>query len=114
MLWGSLPFYEDYLEYYRILFITPFSSSQIHADVVFVHGLLGGPFLTWRQQDPPIVQRSTNHRRVSRHVTSVENQLSEVAAEVEARQSKCWPKVNLFFLVIRNAHLFSFYVPSSQ
>ena len=26
-------------------------SSKIAADVIFVHGLRGGPFMTWRQQE---------------------------------------------------------------
>ena len=32
-------------------FLVPFLSSKTDADVVFVHGLRGGPFMTWRQQE---------------------------------------------------------------
>lgn len=36
----------------------PLFSSSIDADVVFVHGLRGGPFMTWRQQEEKDVKKS--------------------------------------------------------
>ncbi|XP_078474549.1 protein SERAC1 isoform X2 [Lampetra planeri] len=48
------------------------SSEEVSADVLFVHGLLGGGFKTWRQQD-------------------VETAPSEEGPESEA-YTHCWPK----------------------
>ena len=45
-------------------------STPLEADVVFVHGLRGGPFLTWRQEGP---LEPTSHKR---------------------KKTDCWPKVS--------------------
>ncbi|NXL88747.1 SRAC1 protein, partial [Alectura lathami] len=47
------------------------SRQPIRADVLFVHGLLGAAFKTWRQQDQP---------------------LDKKASEAEEEYSQCWPK----------------------
>lgn len=53
----------------------PFYISQpIRADILFVHGLLGAAFKTWRQQD-------------------VDQPLDKKSSEVEEEYSQCWPKV---------------------
>uniref|UniRef100_U3I4X6 Protein SERAC1 n=1 Tax=Anas platyrhynchos platyrhynchos TaxID=8840 RepID=U3I4X6_ANAPP len=49
------------------------SSQPIRADILFVHGLLGAAFKTWRQQD-------------------VDQPLDKKASEVEEEYSQCWPK----------------------
>ncbi|XP_075564014.1 protein SERAC1 isoform X1 [Pelecanus crispus] len=49
------------------------SSQPIRADILFVHGLLGAAFKTWRQQD------------IDRH-------LDKKASEGEEDYSQCWPK----------------------
>ncbi|XP_039915237.1 protein SERAC1 isoform X2 [Hirundo rustica] len=49
------------------------SSQPIRADILFVHGLLGAAFKTWRQQD------------IDRH-------LDKKASEREEDYSQCWPK----------------------
>lgn len=52
-----------------------FSVSQpIRADILFVHGLLGAAFKTWRQQD-------------------IDRRLDEKTSEGEEDYSQCWPKV---------------------
>lgn len=59
----------------HISLIVPFCISQpIRADILFVHGLLGAAFKTWRQQD-------------------VDQPLDKKASEVEEEYSQCWPKV---------------------
>lgn len=49
-------------------------SQPIKADILFVHGLLGAAFKTWRQQD-------------------VDRRLDKKASEGEEDYSQCWPKV---------------------
>ncbi|NWR85479.1 SRAC1 protein, partial [Furnarius figulus] len=49
------------------------SSQPIRADILFVHGLLGAAFKTWRQQD------------IDRH-------LDKKTSEGEDAYSQCWPK----------------------
>nr|XP_054484569.1 protein SERAC1 isoform X2 [Agelaius phoeniceus]XP_054484570.1 protein SERAC1 isoform X2 [Agelaius phoeniceus] len=49
------------------------SSQPVRADILFVHGLLGAAFKTWRQQD------------IDRH-------LDRKASEGEEEYTQCWPK----------------------
>uniref|UniRef100_A0A5F9CW55 Protein SERAC1 n=1 Tax=Oryctolagus cuniculus TaxID=9986 RepID=A0A5F9CW55_RABIT len=49
------------------------TSQPIKADVLFIHGLMGAAFKTWRQQDS-------------------ERAVSEEALEDEDRYTTCWPK----------------------
>ncbi|XP_014805996.1 PREDICTED: protein SERAC1 [Calidris pugnax] len=49
------------------------SSQPIRADILFVHGLLGAAFKTWRQQD-------------------VDRRSDKKASEGEEDYSQCWPK----------------------
>ncbi|XP_049656370.1 protein SERAC1 isoform X7 [Accipiter gentilis] len=49
------------------------SSQPIRADILFVHGLLGAAFKTWRQQD-------------------IDQRLDKKASEGEEDYSQCWPK----------------------
>ncbi|XP_059257332.1 protein SERAC1 isoform X2 [Mustela nigripes] len=49
------------------------TSQPIKADVLFIHGLMGAAFKTWRQQDS-------------------EQVLTEKILEDEARYTTCWPK----------------------
>lgn len=50
------------------------SSQPIKADVLFIHGILGAAFKTWRQKDRDV---------------------SEEEKEAESREdyTECWPKV---------------------
>uniref|UniRef100_A0A8D0UYY8 Protein SERAC1 n=1 Tax=Sus scrofa TaxID=9823 RepID=A0A8D0UYY8_PIG len=49
------------------------SSQPIKADVLFIHGLMGAAFKTWRQQDS-------------------ERDLTEPVSEDETKYTTCWPK----------------------
>ncbi|XP_054018658.1 protein SERAC1 [Dryobates pubescens] len=49
------------------------SSQPIRADILFVHGLLGAAFKTWRQQD-------------------IDHRSDKKASEGEEDYSQCWPK----------------------
>lgn len=54
--------------------LLPPCSQPIKADVLFVHGLMGAAFKTWRQQDNDQV-------------------LNDQVSEDESRYTACWPKV---------------------
>ena len=58
-------------------------SFPVCADVVFFHGLLGGPFITWRQQDRPA-------KRLSLAAAGKHN-------SVDSDCTACWPKVLLSY-----------------
>ncbi|XP_039562931.1 protein SERAC1 isoform X2 [Passer montanus] len=49
------------------------SSQPVRADILFVHGLLGAAFKTWRQQD-------------------IDRRLDRKASEGEEDYTQCWPK----------------------
>lgn len=49
-------------------------SQPIKADVLFIHGLMGAAFKTWRQQDN-------------------DQNLTEKVSEDETKYTTCWPKV---------------------
>lgn len=51
--------------------------EPIHADVIFVHGLLGGPFRTWRQEDKLNIERASKIEDSDRKIN----------------YTFCWPKV---------------------
>lgn len=52
----------------------PHISQPIKADVLFIHGLMGAAFKTWRQQDN-------------------DQDLTEKVSEDETKYTTCWPKV---------------------
>lgn len=49
-------------------------SQPVRADILFVHGLLGAAFKTWRQQD-------------------IDRRVDKKASDGEEGYSQCWPKV---------------------
>ncbi|XP_077992162.1 protein SERAC1-like [Glandiceps talaboti] len=56
------------------------TSQPIVADVVFVHGLMGGAFLTWRQKDPDPASKETGPQSVQSFKKRNQN------------ITDCWPK----------------------
>ncbi|XP_048746791.2 protein SERAC1-like [Ostrea edulis] len=61
-----------------LLHPTQRSKDRVMADLVFVHGLLGGPFKTWRQQDRNVVDK---------------NEMSDIQESVRnGTYTFCWPK----------------------
>ena len=56
----------------------------MEADVVFVHGLLGGAFKTWRQKD---TEAKTSKGPIKEEEEEVEVHNDEA--------TECWPKVRL-------------------
>lgn len=64
---------EKYLDGVYVLHPQYRTSQPIKADVLFIHGLMGAAFKTWRQQDD-------------------ERSLLEAIAQDEASYTTCWPK----------------------
>ncbi|XP_065536705.1 protein SERAC1 isoform X1 [Lathamus discolor] len=64
---------EKYLDGVYLLHPQYRSSQPIRADILFVHGLLGAAFKTWRQQD-------------------IDRRLDKKASEGQEEYSQCWPK----------------------
>uniref|UniRef100_A0A8C5TFH7 Protein SERAC1 n=1 Tax=Malurus cyaneus samueli TaxID=2593467 RepID=A0A8C5TFH7_9PASS len=64
---------EKYLDGVYVLHPQYRSSQPIRADILFIHGLLGAAFKTWRQQD-------------------IDQHLDKKTSEGEEGYSQCWPK----------------------
>ncbi|KAM4680512.1 protein SERAC1 isoform 2-T2 [Amazona ochrocephala] len=64
---------EKYLDGVYVLHPQYRTSQPIKADILFVHGLLGAAFKTWRQQD-------------------IDRRLDKKASEGQEEYSQCWPK----------------------
>lgn len=89
-------FYGDGVYLYHPQFT---DSEPIQADVVFIHGLLGGPFKTWRQQDQPRNNLNDNHHKNSsqggNNGNNTPRQSSITGESPEMNDSSytfCWPK----------------------
>lgn len=69
-------------------------SEPIEADVVFIHGLLGGPFKTWRQQDQPKNNLNDNQNKSSSQAVADVNTTQESPDLNDSSYTFCWPKVS--------------------
>ena len=78
--------------------VSSFSCSDpIHADIIFIHGIMGGPFKTWRQQDKKNVGHTDGSDHTGRSTTT------------------CWPKVRrkeMFYLTTHSTHFIYGYMAS--
>lgn len=69
-----------------IFFLSLDSQRNYSADVIFIHGLLGATFWTWRQCD--------TQRNKTETVVENENLYLDTSSTM---YSTCWPKVSSYF-----------------